>query len=46
MIIILVPIVGALTTRFNHYDMIHYGGYLSALSPFWIALLNTGAGET
>ena len=28
--------VGALTTRFEHFDMIHYGSYLSALSPFWI----------
>ena len=36
MIIILVPIVGALTTRFAHFDMIHLGSYLSALSPLWI----------
>lgn len=36
MIIFLVPIVGALTTRFAHFDMIHLGSYLSALSPLWI----------
>ena len=36
MIIFLVPIVGALTTRFSHFDMIHLGSYLSALSPLWI----------
>ncbi|KAK9797081.1 hypothetical protein WJX73_005081 [Symbiochloris irregularis] len=37
MIILLVPLVGALTTSYSHYDMIHLGGYLSALSPFWMA---------
>ena len=36
MIIFLVPIVGALTTRCSHFDMIHLGSYLSALSPLWI----------
>ena len=36
MIIFLVPLVGALTTKRAHFDMIHYGSYLSALSPFWI----------
>lgn len=36
MIIFLVPIVGALTTRCAHFDMIHLGSYLSALSPLWI----------
>lgn len=36
MIIFMVPFVGALTTNFAHFDMIHYGSYISALSPFWI----------
>ena len=36
MIIFLVPLVGALTTKRAHFDMIHCGSYLSALSPFWI----------
>ena len=36
MIIFLVPIVGALTTRCAHFDMIHLGSYISALSPLWI----------
>ncbi|CAD7699196.1 unnamed protein product [Ostreobium quekettii] len=35
-IICLVPIVGAVTTHLNHFDMIHYGSYLTALSPFWM----------
>ncbi|KAK9826871.1 hypothetical protein WJX81_002389 [Elliptochloris bilobata] len=35
-IIFLVPVVGALFTRVQHFDMIHYGSYLSALSPFWL----------
>ncbi len=36
MIIFMVPLIGALTTNFAHFDMIHYGSYLSAFSPFWI----------
>jgi hypothetical protein len=36
--------VGALTTRFAHFDMIHYGGYVSALSPFWMVVFQKGAG--
>ena len=43
MIIFLVPIVGALTTHANHFDMVHYGGYVSALAPFWMVAFNTGA---
>ena len=42
MIIFLVPIVGALTTHANHFDMVHYGGYVSALAPFWIVAFNAG----
>eukprot|EP00891_Asterochloris_glomerata_P004505 jgi/Astpho2/4505/fgenesh1_pg.00067_%23_79_t len=36
-ILTLVPIVGAMTSHYEHFDMIHYGSYLSALSPFWLA---------
>ena len=43
MIIFLVPIVGALTTHANHFDMVHYGGYVSALAPFWMVAFNKGA---
>lgn len=41
MIIFMVPFVGALTTNFAHFDMIHYGSYISALSPFWIVAFPT-----
>ncbi|BDA46855.1 hypothetical protein COCOBI_09-3080 [Coccomyxa sp. Obi] len=41
MIIFMVPFVGALTTKFAHFDMIHYGSYISALSPFWIVAFPT-----
>ena len=37
MIIWLTPIVAALTSTWPHYDMIKWGGYLSALSPFFVA---------
>jgi len=43
MIIFLVPVVGALTTHANHFDMVHYGGYVSALAPFWMVAFNKGA---
>lgn len=43
MILLLVPIVGAVTGGFHHFDMIHCGGYLSALSPLWIVAFNTRA---
>ena len=36
MIIWMVPLVGALTTSMNHFDMIHWGSYWTALSPFWM----------
>lgn len=42
MIIFLVPIVGALTTHANHFDMIHLGGYVSALAPFWMVAFSAG----
>ncbi|KAL4420864.1 hypothetical protein ABPG77_002823 [Micractinium sp. CCAP 211/92] len=41
MIVLLVPIVGAMTTDLPHFDMIHYGGWISALSPFLIVAFNT-----
>ena len=42
-IIFLVPLVGALFTKVQHFDMIHYGSYLSALAPFWIVAFPQGA---
>ncbi|PSC67761.1 MFS general substrate transporter [Micractinium conductrix] len=41
MIVLLVPVVGAMTTDLPHFDMIHYGGWVSALSPFLIVAFNT-----
>ena len=42
MIMTLVPLVGAAATQYSHFDMIHYGSYVSALSPLWMATLTTG----
>ena len=39
MIIALVPAVTAITAHVPHFDMIHYGSYISASSPFWIYLV-------
>ena len=44
MIMTLVPLVGAAATHYSHFDMIHYGSYVSALSPLWMALFTTGNG--
>lgn len=44
MIIILVPLVSAVTSGQRHFKMIHYGGYLSALSPFWLVALQSELG--
>lgn len=41
MIILLVPLVGALTTHLSHFDMIHVGSYISAISPLFVALFET-----
>ncbi|KAA6420960.1 MAG: hypothetical protein FRX49_09101 [Trebouxia sp. A1-2] len=41
MIMTLVPLVGAAATHYSHFDMIHYGSYVSALSPLWMALFTT-----
>lgn len=38
MIIFLTPIVAAFTSKYKHFDMIKYGGYFSAISPFFLAL--------
>lgn len=34
----LTPVIAALTTKSPHYDMIKYGGYVSAASPFFLAM--------
>ncbi|KAL3157900.1 hypothetical protein ABBQ32_012309 [Trebouxia sp. C0010 RCD-2024] len=41
MIMTLVPLVGAAATHYSHFDMIHYGSYVSALAPLWMALFTT-----
>lgn len=41
MILLLVPVVGAVTGTLHHFDMIHFGGYLSALSPLFVVAFNT-----
>ena len=38
MIMFLTPLVAALTSQYAHYDMIKYGGYLTAVSPFFLAV--------
>ena len=38
MIIFLTPVVGALTSTYPHFDMIKNGGYLTAISPFSLAV--------
>lgn len=37
MIIFLTPLVAMLTNKYNHFNMIKYGGYVSAASPFFLA---------
>jgi len=37
MIIFLTPLVAALTNTYNHFNMIKWGGYLTAGSPFFLA---------
>ena len=39
MIIVLVPIVSLVTSHVPHFDMVHYGSFVSASSPFWIYLV-------
>lgn len=38
MIILLTPLVAGLTKDYDHFDMIKWGGYLSAISPFFPAI--------
>lgn len=40
MIILLVPIIGALTAESDHFSMIHVGSWISSLSPFCIVLFD------
>lgn len=35
-IIFLTPFVAAFTNKYAHYDMIKFGGYISAISPFFL----------
>lgn len=37
LIIWLTPIVAAMTSHWAHFDMIKFGGYVSAVSPFFVA---------
>eukprot|EP01039_Chlorochromonas_danica_P000367 gene367-396_t len=37
LIIWLTPTVAAMTSHWPHFDMIKYGGYISAISPFFVA---------
>ena len=41
MIIFLTPLVASLTASYDHFDMIKYGGYVSAASPFFLAVSTT-----
>jgi proton-dependent oligopeptide transporter, POT family len=41
MIIFLTPLVAMLTSGYDHFDMIKWGGYLTAASPFFPALSTT-----
>lgn len=38
MIMFLVPLVAAATTSFANFDMIKYGGYVTAIAPFSLAI--------
>ena len=38
MIIWLTPVVAAMTTTYPHYDMVKYGAYVSAISPFFMVM--------
>ena len=37
-IMILTPLIGALLTKVPHFDMIKYGGYITGISPFALAV--------
>ena len=38
MIIFLTPLVAACTNNSNHFDMIKYGGFVTGVSPFFLAI--------
>ena len=40
-IVLFVPLIGALTTHLAHFDVIHYGSWVSAVSPLWIVAIPT-----
>jgi dipeptide/tripeptide permease len=37
MIIFMTPVIAALTTEYAHFNMIKFGSYFTALSPFFLA---------
>ena len=37
-IIFLAPVVSAWTSKYAHFDMIKYGGFITAVSPFFLAI--------
>ncbi|GMH35272.1 hypothetical protein BSKO_03140 [Bryopsis sp. KO-2023] len=41
MIIFMVPVVQAILTKYNHYDVIHFGSYITGLSPFFLVFSQT-----
>lgn len=41
LIILLVPPVQAMLTKFNHYDVIHFGSYISGISAFAMVFWQT-----
>jgi hypothetical protein len=40
MIMFLTPVVAAVSSKYDNYDMIKYGGYITGLSPFFLAAFN------
>jgi len=44
MVILLVPLVAAATTRERHFDMIRHGAWLSSLAPLWLVVTQSLAG--
>ena len=38
MIIFLTPVVAAVTSKYNHFNMIKYGGYVTGISPFFLVM--------
>lgn len=40
-IVFLTPLVGALLQKYKHFDMIKYGGFVTASAPFFLAYSNS-----